>query len=161
MDKEVFEFWKEVNPESAFCAGVKECVATLFIPSYHNVKKALAKIEKLECGADPVIKKFLNAEKRGLIREEPQDAPDQIMGVFYTHLVKEGVNEKHILALAEQSLNALGVQEHLWEKDWAVELQIFSAQTCDGAVMLLETIKKECKKEEVKEAIIAVQNRLK
>ncbi|MBS3124735.1 hypothetical protein J4211_00570 [Candidatus Woesearchaeota archaeon] len=161
MDKEVLEFWKEVNPESAFCMGVKECVAILFIPSYYNVKKALAKIEQLQRGADPAIQKFLNAEKRGLMREEPQDAPDQIMGVFYTHLVKEGVNEKHVLALAEQSLNVLGVQQHLWEESWPVELQIFSSQSCDGAVMLLEIIKKECKGEEVKEALVAVQNRLK
>lgn len=161
MDKEIVEFWKEVSPESAFCAGVKECAATLFVPSYHNVKKALSKIESLEKGADPVIQKFLTAEKMGLMREEPQDAPDQIMGVFYTHLVKEGVNEKHLLSLAEQSLNVLGVQQHLWDEEWPVELQIFSSQSCDGAIMLLETIKKECKKGEVKDALVAVQNRLK
>src|SRR3989338_5802726 len=160
-DKEVFKFWKEVSPESAFSSGINECTATLFIPSYQNVRKALARIDALVPHADSVAVAFLRAEKRGLMREEPQDAPDQIMGVFYTHLVKEGVNEKHVLSLAEQSLNSLGVQEHLWEKDWPVELQIFSAQSCDGASMLLEIIKKECKKEEVKEAIIAVQNRLK
>ena len=159
MDKEVVELWKEVNPESAFCAGVKECVATLFVPSHQNITRVLKRMDQIK--GDPVVNAFVRAEKRSLLREEPQDAPDQIMGVFYTHLVKEGVNEKHVLALAEQSLNVLGVQQQLWESSWPVELQIFSAQSCDGAILLLETIKKECKQKETRDGLVAVQNRLK
>ncbi len=160
MEKEVFALWKEINPEGAFGAGLKQYAGQLWIPSHANVKHALARIEKLHKKADPVTKRFLGAMRRDLLLEEPQDPPGAILGVFFTHLIIEGVNEKHMLSLAEQSLNFLGVQEDLCEKKWPIELQIFTAQECDGARAIIETIKKKCKKKETKEALTAVQARL-
>ncbi len=160
IDKEVFELWKELSPSGAFGSGLKKYAGQAWIPSHKNVKKALARINKLEKTKDEVAKKFLAAMKRGLLTEEPQDPPGEVMGVFFTHLIVEGINEKHLTQLAEQCLNLLGVQEEMWEKKWPVEMQIFSAQSCDGAKMLLEVIKKKCKKQETKQAITAVQKRL-
>ncbi len=160
IEKEVFELWKEISPESAFGSGLKEYAGQLWIPSHANVKKALTKIEKLHKKADPVVKKFLAAMRRDLLIEEPQDPPGALLSVFFTHLIVEGVNEKHLISLAEQSLNFLGVQEDLWDKKWPIELQIFTAQECDGARAIIETIKKKCKKKETKDALMAVQKRL-
>ena len=159
-EKEIFALWKEICPESAFGAGLKQYAGQMWIPSHTNVKHALARIEKLSKKSGPVQKKFLAAIRRDLMIEEPQDPPGAILSVFFTHLIVEGVNEKHILALAEQSLNFLGVQEDLWEKKWPVELQIFASQECSGAKAIIETIRKKCKKKEVKEALTAVQKRL-
>jgi len=161
IDKEVFAFWKEISPSSAFGSGLKKYAGQMWIPSHSNVKKALTRVKQLDKKTkDPVIKKFLAAIRRGLMQEEPQDAPGEVLGVFFTHLIIEGVKEKHILALAEQSLSRLGLQKHLWNRKWPVELQIYTAQECAGAHTLLETIKKQCKKKETKDALTAVQKRL-
>ncbi len=159
-EKEAFELWKELSPGSAFGAGLKKYAGHIWIPTHSNIKNALMRINKLEKKSDIVVKKFLATMRRSLIIEEPHDPPGEILNTFYTHLVIEGVNEKHMLSLAEQSLNFLGVQEDLWDKKWPVEFQIFSSQACDGAKAVIETIKKKCKRKEVKQALTAVQKRL-
>ncbi|MEM3154451.1 MAG: hypothetical protein QW165_02675 [Candidatus Woesearchaeota archaeon] len=160
LEKEIFALWKEINPEAAFGSGLKQYAGQLWIPSHTNVKKALARIEKLHKNADTATKKFLEAMRRDLMLEEPQYPPGAILSVFFTHLIVEGINEKHLLSLAEQSLSFLGVQEDLWEKKWPVEMQIFTAQECDGGRAIIETIKKKCRKKDTKEALTAVQRRL-
>jgi hypothetical protein len=160
MEKEIFALWKEISPEGAFGSGLKQYAGQLWIPSHINVKHALDRIGKLHKKADPVEKKFLATMRRDLLIEEPQDPPGALLSVFFTHLIVEGINEKHLLSLAEQSLNFLGVQEDLWEKKWPIELQIFTAQECDGARAIIETVKNKCKKKDTKEALTAVQNRL-
>jgi len=161
IDKEVFLLWKEVCPESAFGAGLKECAGTMWVPSHQNVKHALSRIGALKKRADPVALRFLHAFERDLVLEEPHDAPGSVMNVFYSHLVIEGIKEVHVQDLAVQCLNVLGVQEHVWEKKWPVELQIFSGQSCDGALAIIGMIKKQCKKLETKQALTALENRLK
>ncbi|MBS3147462.1 hypothetical protein J4219_01105 [Candidatus Woesearchaeota archaeon] len=160
IDKEVFELWKEVSPESAYGSGLKEFAGCVWVPSHQNVRKALARIAFLKKHADPVAFKWLRSLERGLVFEEPQHAPSGVMGVFFEHLVMNA-KEKDYLALAVQCLNVLAVQEHLWEKAWPIEMQIYSAQECSGGIALLETVKKLCKKNEAKEALTALQNRLK
>ncbi len=161
IDKEVFELWKELSPSSAFGSGLKQYAGQMWIPSHKNIKQALTRINKLDKKTkDSVAKKFLAAMRRELMIEEPQDPPGSVLGVFFTHLIVEGINEKHILSLAEQCLNFLGVQEHLWNRKWPVELQIFTAQECDGANAIIEVIKKKCRKKETKDALTAVQNRI-
>ncbi|PIN76032.1 hypothetical protein COV18_01255 [Candidatus Woesearchaeota archaeon CG10_big_fil_rev_8_21_14_0_10_37_12] len=159
-DKEVFALWKEINPVSAFGAGLKENAGTLWISSSANIKHALLRIKQLEKNADPVAKKFLNCIKTSILFEEPQHPPNQILSAYFTHLTIEGINEKHVLQLAEQGISLLGVQKHLWEKKWPIELQIFTAQECSGAKAILDTIKKQCKKQETKDAITALQKRI-
>ncbi len=159
VEKEVFALWKETSPTSAFGSGLKKYAGQLWIPSHSNIKHALARINKLEKKADPVEKKFLATMRRDLMIEEPQDPPGALLSAFFTHLIA-GINEKHILSLAEQSLNFLAVQEELWERKWPIELQIFSAQECDGAKAIIETVKKKCKKKETKQALTAVQKRI-
>jgi len=159
-EKEVFELWKEIDPSGAFSAGLKEYAGQIWIPSHANVKNALSKIKKLEKTKDPVTKKFLGTMKRELLLEEPQDPPGAILSTFFAHLVIEGIKDKHMISLAEQGLNFLGVQQHLWTKKWPIELQIYTSQECDGANMIIEVVKKKCKKE-TKEALTALQTRLK
>ncbi len=160
IEKEVFALWKELYPESAFGSGLKAYAGQLWSPTHTNVKRALARVAHLEKKADPVAKKFLATIRRDLLFDEPQHAPGALLSVFFTHLIVEGIDEKHLLSLAEQSLNFLGVQEDLWNKKWPVELQIFSAQECDGANSLINTIKEKCRKKETKEALTAVQKRI-
>lgn len=160
VDKEVLALWKEVSPGSAFSAGFKECAGRVWVRSHQNVKAALAKIARLRQKADPVAQKFLTSMEHGIVWEEPHNPPGEVMGVFFNHLMIEGVNEKHVLSLAEQCVSFLGVQQDLWERSWPIELQIFSAQSCDGASALLETIKRQCGNEETKQAITALQARL-
>jgi len=156
--KEVFEFWKEISPTSAYTAGIKECAGTIWIPSHTNIRNALTKIKKLE-KSDETTKKFLKAIKRELIIEEPQQPPATLLGTFFSHLIIEGINQKHILELAEQGINFLAVQEHIIEKKWPIEQQIYTAQECQGTIGIIEIIKKKCN-QETKEALTALQKRL-
>ncbi len=160
VDNQIFELWKEVCPDQAFSAGIKECAGQVWVPSHQNVKHALTKIAELKKDADLVALKWLQSLERSLVFDEAHGPPSDVMGVFFTHLIIEGVKDKHMLQLAEQCINLLAVQQDLWNHDWPIEIQIFSAQACDGANALLNTIKKECKKSETKEAITALQKRL-
>jgi len=158
-EKEAIELWKEIYPTSAFNAGLKEYAGQIWIPSHSNLKKALAKIAEIEKKEDEAVKKFLTTIRRDLMFEEPHKAPGAITNTFFTHLILEGIKEKHILALAEQSLNFLAVQQDMWNKKWPIEIRIFTAQECDGAKTILEVIKKKCEKE-TKEALTALQKRI-
>ncbi|MBI4146068.1 hypothetical protein HY489_01890 [Candidatus Woesearchaeota archaeon] len=161
IDKEVFELWKEVAPEEAFSAGLKEFAGKIWIPSHQNIKVALKRVGELKKLADPVASKWLHSLERSLVWDEPQHPPGSVMNVFFNHLTIEGVKEQHVLDLAVQCVNLLGVQEDMWDRKWPVELQIFSAQSCDGAVSLLESMRKQCRKKETKDAVVALQKRLK
>ena len=160
IDKEVFELWKQVSPESAYSSGLIEYAGTVWIPSHQNVKNALLKIAQLKKTADPIAKKWLMATEQGLLFEEPKQPPSAVMGVFFIHLILKA-KERDYLELSTQCLQLLAVQEHLFEKQWPIELQIYSAQECGGANALLETVKKLCKKQETKQAITSLQKRLK
>ncbi len=158
-EKEAIKLWKELYPTSAFNAGLKQYAGQIWIPSHSNIRNALAKIAKIEKKGDETVKKFLTTIRRDLMFEEPNKIPEAITNTFFTHLVLEGINEKHILALAEQSLNFLAVQEEIWNKNWPIEIQIYTAQECDGAKTIIEVIKKKCKKE-TKEALTALQKKI-
>lgn len=158
-EKEAIEVWKEIYPVTAYIAGLKQYAGHIWIPSHHNKKNILARIQKIEKKSDEVTKKFLNAIKRDLMFDEPHRPPGEILDIFFTHLVLEGIKEKNILALAEQSLNLLAVQEETTNKKWPIEIQIFTIQQCDGAKAILETIKKKTKSE-TRQALTALQKRL-
>lgn len=161
IEKEVFELWKELSPSSAFASGLKEYAGQLWIPSHANIKHALLNIKKLRKRTkNKTVRKFLNNLERTILFEEPHHPPGEVSGAFFTHLILNA-SEKHYTSLAEQSLNFLGCQQHLWTKTWPVELQIFSAQECAGAIALLDTIKKQSKRKETKDALTAVQKQLK
>ncbi len=160
IEKEVFELWKEISPGSGFASGLKKYAGQIWIPTHTNVKNALIKINKLEKKTkDKTIKKFLAAMRRDLMFNEPHEVPGKILNALFTHLIVDGIKDKHMTSLAEQALNFLGVQQHLWTKKWPIEIQIFTAQECDGSNALIETIKKKCKKE-TREALTALQKRL-
>ncbi len=158
IDKEVLELWKEISPEDAFSFGLKEYAGQLWIPSHVNIKHALNKIAKLEKKADPVALAFLGSIKEGLTREEPQDAPGVILNTFFAHLVK-GATEKQYISLAEQGLHYLAVEEQFTEREWPVELRIFTTQNCQGAIQILNIVKKKTGKE-TQQALTALQKRL-
>ncbi|MBW2969645.1 DUF885 family protein [Candidatus Woesearchaeota archaeon] len=158
-EKEAIQIWKETYPILAYIAGLKQYAGQIWIPSHHNKKNTLARIQKIEKKADEVTKKFLKAIKRDLMFEEPHRPPGEILDIFFAHLILEGIKEKRILTLAEQSINLLAVQEETTNKKWPIEIQIFTIQQCDGAKAILETIKKKTKGE-TKQALTALQKRI-
>lgn len=160
VQKEVFELWKDLTPEGAFAAGVKDCAGNLWVPSHYNVKSALKRIDVLEAHTkDERTLKLLSAFRRELLNDEPHYTPSAIMNTLYTHLVIEGVNDEHIQSLALQSLNHLGVKEYLLDSTWPIEIKIYTIQACDSANSIILSIKPHCSKE-TKQALTAVQRRL-
>jgi hypothetical protein len=158
--KEVFNLWKELNPLDAFSFGLKEYAGKLWIPSHHNTKQALHKIDKLIKKSDESTKAFLHSIRIGLLIDEPHDPPGTVLSAFFAHLVVEGINNKHLLTLSEACLQVLQSQKDLQHKEWPAELQIFTAQNCDGAISILDTIKKKTNRETT-EAITSLQKQIK
>ncbi len=158
--KEAFDLWKELNPLDSFSLGLKQYAGKLWIPSHHNTKQALHKIDKLIKKSDESTKAFLRSIKVELLYDEPQDPPGEVLSAFFAHLVVEGINNKHLLTLSEDCIQTLQVQKELWETNWPIELQIFTAQNCDGAISILNTIKKKTNRETT-EAITSLQKQIK
>lgn len=160
IDKEVFSLWTSLNPEEAFACGLKKYAGKVWIPSHHNIKTALKNIEALQTKTkDITTLHFLRSIKSDLLTEEPHDAPDSILGLFFSYLTIEGINDKHIRELCEQSLNVLSTQKYLLDKKWPIEFQIYTAQSCDGANSILDVIKKKVKPE-TKQAITSLQKNI-
>ena len=100
VEAEIFELWKELTPSSAFTAGLNGYAGKLFVPTEENVKRVLQKIERLKTHAeDTVQQKFLQCLETGLCFEEPYMILENVLWMFYGHLVKEGINVEHLLSL--------------------------------------------------------------
>lgn len=154
LEKEIFELWKEINPSTAFVSGIKECAGKLFIPTAENRTEALNKISKLKKRTnDKSLVKFLNCLETSLEFEEPPAAPACILNVIFNHLVKEGVDDKHIASIIENGIILLRVYKIRFTTDWPVEIKILTLNECNGLLGILESLKKQVKTKRLKESI--------
>ncbi|MFH0986705.1 MAG: hypothetical protein V1911_01510, partial [Candidatus Micrarchaeota archaeon] len=158
LEKEIFEFWKETSPSSAFSEGVESCAGKLFLPTDKNRRRALAEARALIRRAkDEKTRKFLKVYETSLAIEEldePHHAPEEIMGTFFNYMVKEGFNEKHLSSLADDSSALLIISlRRLSKKKWPVEIKIMTMNEAGGAAALLKTVEKEVKSAELKKKI--------
>ena len=147
LEKEVFEFYKQVAPLSCFALGLKECAGRLFVPNKKNHEQALQTVSsfKIKALRDPELVRYLSSIELSLEFEEPPHGPGSVFDAFYIHVVIEGFNEKHLSSLCNYSVDFLQEYAHLAKKKWPVELKIMTVNKCGAAIAFLSTVKKNVK----------------
>jgi len=155
VEKQILTLSKNISPLGMFASGLKQYAGKVWLPTKENERKALAEVERLlkKAKNDPVVAKFLRAERRGLLFEELHDIPGTVMNYFYNHFLIEGFHQPHISRLADGCLKILDIKKHLLKKDWAVEIKILTVLACDGCVGVLQTAKNNVSGPRVKQKI--------
>jgi len=153
LEAEVFELWKELNPAGAYLEGVEECVGRIFEGSTSQIQTLLERIGVLKMRArGRLVKKMLDSFEIALQYEEPMNAPSALLGALFGYLVKEGVKEDHLEPLLESGIRSFAnARARMASKSWPLTLRILTTLACRGLVGALEVVKREAKRERLKE----------
>lgn len=155
VENEIFEIWKEFDPAAAFTAGIEECAGKVFIPSEANINSLKARIETATGKATQDNQtKLLRCMNMTLEFQEPHRVISTARDVAFAHIVKEGINTRHISQLAENIEKAISASKNeLQDRKWATELKVVTCQSSDDLKGLLKTIASETKDEVLKKKI--------
>ena len=147
LDREILKFARKTSPLGMFAAGLKQYAGKVWLPTKENERKAREQIDKLlkKAKKDPVARKFLRAERRGLSFEEPLHYPGAAMNYLYLHFLLEGFKRAHITKLAEGGLKILELKRYLLKKKWPAEIKIHTVLACDGCLGVIAHAKKNVK----------------
>jgi hypothetical protein len=161
VEKQFYEWYKEIAPSSAYNQGANECAGKFFIPSEHNLDAAAEKLKDLIRQAEnKEQKRLFKSHLEGLWFNEPYMAPSGAASAFFTHLVKEGIVTDHLMSLAKQVEEALDAFAQLLStKPWTIEIRILTCQLSDQLLGILETIISESKDETLKKSLSALREK--
>ncbi|HYB06992.1 MAG TPA: hypothetical protein VEB87_02415, partial [Nitrososphaerales archaeon] len=147
LDAQILDFVKEVNPSGAYLMGFNDHAGKLFIASQENVDSALKKVRGLRSKAKTELqRKVLDSMETGLLFEEPQPVLDDIVGTIFAHLVKEGVNDAHMLSLlgyATKDVDACATR--FSRRAIPVAVKALTLYRLDGVLEIVDTVKQESK----------------
>jgi len=156
VEQEIFDIWCQVNPAGAFIGGRSEFAGKAFIPSHENVESAQKNITAaLARCENESQKKLLLSLDTALAILEPCNVPDYLLGTFFGHMIKEGVNPLHLTRLAEYSKKALNafLEAHR-SVDWTVGQKLLAEIRCDGLVEVLNVVKRTTKSKTLKGRVV-------
>lgn len=146
IEAEVFEAWKNLNPSEAFTGGLKEYAGRVFIPKPKDVRTTLKRISELKARSkDPCEKALLASVSRRMELGEPEIFPEDVLGAFFSHMIKEGVNKEHLRKLANESIKELNAALEYTDKKWASGVKFLTLIRCYGLLEILDTAEKEAK----------------
>lgn len=158
LEAEVFEAWKTLYASDAFTGGLKEYAGRVFIPTPKNVRNILQRIARLEARSKhPSEKGLLASISRLIAIGEPGYFPGDILGAFFTHLIKEGINKPHLLRLSDESIKALKAALEYTDKKWAPGIKVLALIRCYGLLEILKTVESEAKDPAIAEKIGALR----
>ncbi|MDE1858037.1 MAG: hypothetical protein KGI26_03095 [Thaumarchaeota archaeon] len=154
LDAEIMDLIKEINPSGAYLGGFNEYAGKLFIASQANVNSALRKVRSLRAKAKTELqKKLLDSVEAGLLFDEPQPVLDDIVGTIFAHLVKEGINDAHMLTLLGNAAEDIDACSRRFSgRDIPVAVKALTLYRLGGALQILDTVKGESKSTEVRKA---------
>jgi len=162
IENEIFEVWKELNPNLAFIQGLKDYAGKLFIPNHENQEKILNRIRELKSKTDDQVEnKFLGSLEATLrYREAPHDLSD-ILWSFFAHLVKEGVNTPHISSLTDYSYENLENSMRTYElKELPIIFKVILSNNCNAILDILKIVTKETHDEKLKQKIKKLREKI-
>jgi hypothetical protein len=163
IENEIFEVWKELNPNLAFIQGLEDYAGKLFIPTSENQEKVLKRIQELKSKTDDQVeKKFLESLDATLrYREAPHDLSDIIWSLF-GHLVKEGVNTPHISSLIDYSIESLENSMSTYKlEELPIIFKVILSNKCNALLGILKIITNETEDEKLKEKIKNMTDKIK
>jgi hypothetical protein len=159
LDAQILDFMKEVNPSGAYLMGFNERAGKLFIASQENVDAALVRVRELRAKAKTELQaKFLDSVETALLFDEPQPVLDDIVGTIFVHLVKEGVNDVHMLSLLDFAMRDVeACMVRYGRREIPVAVKALTLYRLDGALEILDTVKGETKSPDVRAACDALK----
>jgi len=162
VERQFYEWYKEIAPSSAYNQGASECAGKFFIPSKQNLDAAEEKLKRIMRRAQTKEQRYLfKSYLAGLRFNEPYMVPGGATGAFFTHLVKEGIVTDHLMSLAKQVEEALDAFTQLLSKEqWAIETKIVTCQLSDQLIGILETIISESKDETLKKSLTLLKDKV-
>jgi hypothetical protein len=162
LDAQIMDFVKEVNPSGAYLMGFNEYAGKLFIASRENLDFALAKVRRMRTMARTDLqRKSLDSIETMLLFDEPQPVLDDIVGTIFALLVKEGVNDEHMLSFFDYATKDIDACKVRYQgRDIPVPVKALALYRLDGVLEILDTVKGQTKSEEVKAAADALKGRV-
>ena len=159
LDAQIMELVKEINPSGAYLMGFNEYAGKLFIASKENVDSALRKVRGLRARANNDLqRKALDSIETMLLFDEPQPVLDDIVGTIFALLVKEGVNDEHMLSFFDNATKDIDACKAKYQgRDIPVPVKALTLYRLDGVLEILDTVKGQTKSREVKEAADALK----
>ena len=155
VEKQFYEWYKQVAPSSAYMEGAEECAGKFFIPSKQNLALAEQKLKNiLKQAQNKEQKRLFKSHLTGLRFNEPYMIPSGATSAFFGHLVKEGIVSEHLNSLAKLVEDALDAfTQLLSKKQWSIETKILTCQISDQLLGILDVIISETKDEALKQSL--------
>jgi hypothetical protein len=152
IENDIFELWKELNPNDAYLQGLDEFAGKLFIPTPENTKRVLGIIQDLKSKTqDQVEIKFLTSLEATLKYHEPPHDISDIVWTLFGHIIKAGVNPDHISSLLDYSELKLQNSKNIHDLDkLPMELRIILQNKCNGLLGILNIISEESQDKDLK-----------
>jgi hypothetical protein len=159
LDAQILDLVKEINPSGAYLMGFNEYAGKLFIASKRNIDSALAKVRALRAKAKTDLqRKVLDSMETTLLFDEPQPVLDDVVGTMFALLVKEGVNDEHMLSLFEHATRDVEACRARYQgREIPVPVKALTLYRLDGVLEILDTVKGQTKSQEVKHAADALK----
>jgi hypothetical protein len=159
IDTEIIDAVKEISPSTAFTMGFNDYAGKLFIASQLNIDTALRNLRGIRKRAKTELQeKTLDSLEIGLVYDEPQPVLDDIAGTIFAHLVKEGVNDKHMLSLLGYAAKTIDACEKRFSgRRVPVGIKALALYRLDGVADILDTVKGETNSDKVKAACDALK----
>lgn len=154
-EKDAFELWKRLQPESAFVGGVEDCVGLFFVPTEASIKRAARDIDRIAgTTKDVTIRKFLGYLKARLTLPEPAHMPEMMVASFFGYMIKEGVVPDHMRALATSARKALEAERkrHLGKR-WPAGMRALVQLSASGLSTIVDIVEKELQDEQALAAV--------
>jgi hypothetical protein len=161
VEKQFYEWYKQVAPSSAYTEGANECAGKYFIPSKQNLAVAEQKLKQIiKRTKDKNQQKLMKSYLIGLQFNEPYMVPSSATSAFFTHLVKEGIKPERLIPLTKQVEEALDAfTQLLAKKQWTIEIKILTCQLSDQLLGILDTITAETQDENLKKALTELKEK--
>jgi len=155
VESEIFELFKEADPSGAYINGLKEYAGKIFIPSRKNLDRLSRRVEELRLKAENKSQlKVLDSGSAWFTLNEPHIAAESVLNAFFGYMIKEGIIDSHMKALARNGIKAIEVATfEAAGKDWPTGLRLLALIRCDGLQEIIRTIKKETQDKQLKESL--------
>jgi len=158
VEATIFDLWKEVSPSDAFTAGLNDFAGKMLVPDVAHVENLARKIDDTSSRAETRSQQRFLASLKAYMRlgllGEAQIVPDMAIGVFFAHLVKEGIVPNHTASLAEHAAKALTVYAAgKANRQCPAGIKILTSIRCAGLIEVAETIGKQTRSKNVKSAL--------
>ncbi len=154
LDTEILDAVKEISPSGAYLIGFNEYAGRMFVPTDANIRRSLSLVRKLRKKAKTEMqRKILDSMETGLLFEEPQPVLDDIVGTIYAHLVKEGINDKHMLSLLDQCEQTIEASKKRFAgREIPTGVKALTLYRLGGVIEILETVNGQTKSPNVSKA---------